>query len=384
MSKFSLATGLVPAPLNRGRIRLRLGGLLVLSCIAVGCSADDLGVAQQAASGSWTLPEEVRAAGAQVNVQYDDAPGWDASACGSGLLPGGRALGAALEAQFSQISSIGGFSCRPNTANTSKMSVHGTGRALDVMVPDSSPEGDEVANWLVMNAQQIGVQLIIWDRTVWRADGSNTKRYGGPHPHNDHVHVEINEEAAAQRTPFFTNGARVDVPGAGTPPAPREPTDPQQPPVVTPQPVDPYEPPVDPGYPPYTPPTTPPATPSNPPYPGGPGSTGGIPTLPGGGTGASPGGGTVPTAGAAAPPPVTPPATPPRVPQTPPSLAQADDLPSGQPDSLGTGIRKPKTKAKAQPIESGCAAAPGSASSGSRFALGLLGLAVLLRRRRGK
>ena len=46
----------------------------------------------------------------------------------------------------------------------------------------------------IVNAQTIGVQLIIWNRVVWRANGSNEKGYGGPHPHNDHIHVEITNE----------------------------------------------------------------------------------------------------------------------------------------------------------------------------------------------
>ena len=108
------------------------------------------------------------------------------------------------------LSSVGGYSCRRNTADTARMSVHGTGRALDVFIPKAgntadNAHGDKVANWLVVHAQQIGVQLIIWDRSIWRANGTNAGAYGGPHPHDDHIHVELTNEAAANTALWFSD-----------------------------------------------------------------------------------------------------------------------------------------------------------------------------------
>ena len=87
---------------------------------------------------------------------------------------------------------------------------HGTGRALDVFIPldkgkADNGKGDEVANWLVKNAEKIGVQLVIWDRTMWVAANSGEKAVGytGPHPHHDHIHLELNIDGAERRTPFF-------------------------------------------------------------------------------------------------------------------------------------------------------------------------------------
>jgi len=79
--------------------------------------------------------------------------------------------------------------------------------------------GDEVANWLISNAQSIGVQLVIWDRSGWNASrGSKLSPYGGPHPHHDHLHVELNTDAAARRTPWFRGGSTA--PPAMTPTTP--------------------------------------------------------------------------------------------------------------------------------------------------------------------
>ncbi len=184
-----------------------------------------------AVEGPWRPSAEARVIGADVRVSYDDAPAWTGTAgCGSGLKEGARRLGNSLRTRFPAISSIGGFACRRNAANSAKTSVHGTGRALDVFIPKAggsadNGKGDPVANWLIMNAEKIGVQLIIWDRTVWHADGRNDTRYTGPHPHDDHIHVEVTNEAAAMKTPFFENGETTD-PGPAEPESESEETDP--------------------------------------------------------------------------------------------------------------------------------------------------------------
>jgi MYXO-CTERM domain-containing protein len=181
---------------------------LLAACSGTDEKSDSTGSAL-AQSGRWTLPSAVRLAGAKVRLTYDDAPAWtNAKACGGKLKPGGRVLGEYLMDRFAAVTSVGGYSCRQNTANKSKMSVHGTGRALDVFVPKiggaaDNGQGDKVANWLVENAQEIGVQLVIWDRSIWRANGTNDAAYGGPHPHDDHLHVELTTEAAAQLTLWF-------------------------------------------------------------------------------------------------------------------------------------------------------------------------------------
>jgi hypothetical protein len=173
--------------------------------------------------GAWRLPADVHAAGQAQLVAYDDAPAWiGAAGCGGSLLAGTRQLGDHLRAIFpGRVTSYGGYSCRQNTADKRKTSVHGTGRALDLFVPMSGGEadndkGDEVASWLVRNAANIGVQYIIWDRSSWQASISGDKQrgYTGPNPHIDHIHVEITNDAAARKTAFF-NGSRPGGGGGG-------------------------------------------------------------------------------------------------------------------------------------------------------------------------
>ena len=155
-------------------------------------------------AGRWTLPADVRAAGAGARVTYDGGPAWNPRLCGGGLRSGALRLRAQLDAEFPAITSIQGYSCRANTASPNKMSIHGAGRALDIFIPLSggaadNTKGDAVANYLVKNANRLQIQYIIWDRTQWSANGSNDRAYTGPNPHIDHVHVEITEEAAGWR-----------------------------------------------------------------------------------------------------------------------------------------------------------------------------------------
>lgn len=155
--------------------------------------------------GSWT-PDVVGG-----NVRYDDAPAWQGGRnCTGTFTAGARELKAHLVATYPQITSIGGYSCRQNTADASKTSVHGTGRALDIMIrTDRSKadngKGDPIARWLINNATELGVQYIIWDRTSYNSSRSGRKyrAYTGPNPHVDHLHVELNLAGANKRTSWY-------------------------------------------------------------------------------------------------------------------------------------------------------------------------------------
>jgi len=211
--------------LDRRSVRswIALVALTLFVVLVAACSSQDDGAVSDdsalGAKGRWSPPSDVLAAGAKVRVAYEDAPKWTGTAaCGGKLEAGGHKLGEYLLDHFSDVSSVGGYACRRNTADSSRMSVHGTGRALDVFIPTSNGaadngKGDKVANWLVMHAQRIGVQLVIWDRSIWRANGTNDAAYGGPVPHVDHIHVELTNAASALSTPWFSDMS--DAPEAG-------------------------------------------------------------------------------------------------------------------------------------------------------------------------
>jgi len=192
---------------------------LAATLLTAGCSADDSWISYQqelAQPGKWAPPAEIVALADGYDIRNVQAGPWvGPSGCGGSLLEGSRILRDWIMANWPQVKSIGGYSCRA-IAGTNTMSVHATGRALDIMLPiDSSQptEGsadndlaDPLANWLLEHAEEIGIQVIIWDRAIWssgRSPGQRFYNYTGVHPHHDHIHMELNPEAASLGTPWF-------------------------------------------------------------------------------------------------------------------------------------------------------------------------------------
>ncbi|RLB50494.1 MAG: hypothetical protein DRJ42_18730 [Deltaproteobacteria bacterium] len=213
-----------PKRTSRGLLIATLVGVSLSASLAGCMSEEEVGKVEAALSapGPWVIPAETTAIGDAQYVEYTSAGAWvGTSGCAPGVTPGAVTLKDWLEDAFPQVRSIGGYSCRSINGDSSRMSVHGTGRALDIMLPlhdgDADNDlGDPIGNYLIEHAEEIGIQYIIWDRWTWnasRAAGSKDRRYGGAHPHHDHLHVELSVDAAAMRTPWFSGS--MDTPAAG-------------------------------------------------------------------------------------------------------------------------------------------------------------------------
>jgi hypothetical protein len=212
-------------------ITMNKTALALLALTAFACSAqtdeadlegaaddDDDGVETESSdisiAGRWTLTSAVRAAGMRQSVSYDSA-----DECADGDQPGTKKMKAYLRSKFpNEIDHTEGFVCR-NIRGSSGLSMHATGRAMDIFIDTvggsaDNTKGDRVAEFLIRNAEAIGVQFIIWDRSKWKP-GQDATPYGGVHSHNDHLHVELTEEAGAMRTAFFRGGP-VDNANSGT------------------------------------------------------------------------------------------------------------------------------------------------------------------------
>lgn len=152
--------------------------------------------------GRWIPPTSVLNVANTQYLSYSGAP----TSCSGSLKPGTREVAEFLKARFVGARSYGGYACRVNTANTSQYSVHASGRAIDLFVPLHSGDadndlGDPIAHYLIMNAVNLGVEFLVWDRTSWGASRAAPKHraYTGPHPHHDHLHIELSP-ASANRT----------------------------------------------------------------------------------------------------------------------------------------------------------------------------------------
>lgn len=55
-------------------------------------------------------------------------------------------------------------------------------------------------------ARRMGVMYVIWNGSIWSASraGEGWRRYSGPSPHTDHVHISLNWAGARGQTSFFT------------------------------------------------------------------------------------------------------------------------------------------------------------------------------------
>jgi hypothetical protein len=142
-----------------------------------------------AVAGRWQLPADVLAAGDEQSVQFDNAPPYNGgSTCSGGATQGALALRSGLIGYFPQVKTVGIYNCRA-IAGTNSMSLHGVGRALDIMIPTTGGQadngaGDPIANWLVENAEALGVQTVIWDSTIWRVSNNPRARaFTGSNPH---------------------------------------------------------------------------------------------------------------------------------------------------------------------------------------------------------
>ena len=109
-----------------------------------------------------------------------------ATGCSRGPTRGARKLAAYLKRDFGGRTEI--YNCRKIRGSKNSYSLHAEGRAVDLYV--SRSVGDRVMTRLQRIACANGIQEVIWNRRIWTASGE--RRYGGVHPHTDHVHVGLN------------------------------------------------------------------------------------------------------------------------------------------------------------------------------------------------
>jgi hypothetical protein len=130
---------------------------------------------------------------------------YPAERCVGSARDGARALMRYVLDTFDGATNLGIYNCR-NTRGTGTFSPHAEGRAIDAGFPLSKlGEGSDKGYALVYalikaGPSKLGVQAIIYDRTIWSARSPGGRTYTGAHPHYDHVHVEMTRAAADKVT----------------------------------------------------------------------------------------------------------------------------------------------------------------------------------------
>lgn len=195
-------------PYGRSRIwnQLRAGGYASDTRVFTG---SDGRVAPNCDTGGGQPPQPV-----PDRFRYDDPGPWiGAKGCSGGYTAGANAVKAWLQRKFRFTSSIGGYSCRPNTADTSQTSLHGEGRALDWFANAGVPAQRKSVDRFVRRVSKrgfrlgraMGIQELIFNDRIWTASRHTEgfREYTGPNPHTDHIHIGLNRPGAAKRTSFY-------------------------------------------------------------------------------------------------------------------------------------------------------------------------------------
>lgn len=119
----------------------------------------------------------------------------------AGLTPDALRVLRCVHQQFPEVESYAGVGERDGNPGSS----HGTGRAVDAMIPGHTTArgqtiGDRVADWVRQNARGLGVRYVIWDDRIWSVDRADEGWRPYSHPsgaidatsaHRDHVHVDV-------------------------------------------------------------------------------------------------------------------------------------------------------------------------------------------------
>jgi len=115
---------------------------------------------------------------------YDGPP----TRCAKGPRPGTKALEKGVMERFG-CGTQGIFNCRPiRTKGSTVLSFHADGRAWDAKC--SGELNRRIADWLVANADELGVQEVICTgRRRWTSRTRTWAHYGGDDDHSTHVHV---------------------------------------------------------------------------------------------------------------------------------------------------------------------------------------------------
>lgn len=108
-------------------------------------------------------------------------------------------------------------SCR-TVRGSAAVSLHAECRALDAAANWHDPRQrllmEQWIAWLTANADQLGVQYLIWARRSWHCS-RGWRDYTGVSPHTDHAHVELTRHGAAHPSPLWTGNPTTTAPPGG-------------------------------------------------------------------------------------------------------------------------------------------------------------------------
>lgn len=213
-------------------MRLFSTSLILSALVFAGCASDvDVGGntdGDLSDGGNWDISDVAHQKMMTFSLPYDGP----SAKCSGGFTEGANQLARMVRSRFpNAVAQTLGYACRANTADPSSLSIHGMGRAVDVMMKSPAgkggdDEGKEIADFFLLNGDLLGVQYIIWNQTKCNLHLKSCGRYTGPNPHTDHIHVEITLEAASLKAPFYSGTPLRDGTTSADPADPVDPSNP--------------------------------------------------------------------------------------------------------------------------------------------------------------
>lgn len=131
--------------------------------------------------------------GVNPNFTYDGTPNSGSGSRNYGLKNVSKNTASAANYWGSKygINTIGGWREHGSVPGSD----HPKGRAIDLMIndiPNGKATGTAMANDIIRNYKAWNVSYVIWNHYIW-SPSKGWRRYTGPSPHTDHVHVSFNK-----------------------------------------------------------------------------------------------------------------------------------------------------------------------------------------------
>lgn len=156
-----------------------------------------------------------------IHVGYDPAP----RTCSGKATPGAKALMSWYLGAYGPrgAANLGIYVCK-TIAGSKTPSLHGDGRADDLGTAPYAYQSwlQPLADALVNNSKELGVQCVIFNRRIWSGSYpyEGWRHYGGSEPHNGHIHVELDEKTGSKltvaRIQSVLGGAKPSPPPSST------------------------------------------------------------------------------------------------------------------------------------------------------------------------
>ena len=122
-----------------------------------------------------------------------------------GCTPGAVFLREMIFARWPKYRGDAGCYLHNGKTDSGNPSFHSVGRAIDIWIATGHLDvGTSIFDWCIANRSAIGLNEVIFNRRIWRADNLSAGVHAYTvNPHTDHIHIAINRDAARRLPPFY-------------------------------------------------------------------------------------------------------------------------------------------------------------------------------------